>query len=247
MNIPHEQVCLIGENWCLQVCKVADRGVAMVVGLLHVFGPQRNLCQQQLSQHNLVSQVECAEGFQRFGGKAPRLEETSLVVEDQSTVQVDQGRPCLVFFPDEDLPGFRKKLEALEPVPLLAGGDGGEGQTFGALISHVQFLEALIALSRKFGGVCTEVQFEIEFRQVEVAQRKVVRVTYFRTRLPCGAQHFDGFAVFTPLVVQVGNVVVRLRYEQWHPVLLAELASLPISLNRLGKSIQADITRRQVA
>src|ERR1700730_4211216 len=182
----------------------------MVVGLLQVFGPQRNLCQQQLSQHNLVSQVECAEGFQRCGSKAPRLEETSLVVEHQSTVQVDQGRPCLVFFPDEDIPGFRKKLKAFKPVSLLAGGDGGEGQTFGALISHAQFLEALIALSREFGGVCTEVQFEIEFRQVEVTQRKVVRVIYFRTRLPCSPQHFDSFAVFTPLVVEVGNVVVRL-------------------------------------
>ena len=63
-------------------------------------------------------------------------------------------------------------------------------------------------------------------------------------RLP---QHPDCPAIFASEVEEIGHVVVGLRYQERHPVLLADSACTLVRDQRPWKIIQAHQTNRHVA
>src|SRR5882724_7099924 len=64
---------------------------------------------------------------------------------------------------------------------------------------------------------------------------------------PRRIEHLDGLAIFAPEIVEVSDIVIGLRDQQWHAVLLAQLASLLITIQRPRKIVQIDQAHRQVA
>ncbi len=61
------------------------------------------------------------------------------------------------------------------------------------------------------------------------------------------AQHLDGAAVVAPQVIEPGDVIVGLRNQAGHAVLLAELAGLLVRGQSAGEFIERDLTGRDVA
>ena len=100
---------------------------------------------------------------------------------------------------------------------------------------------------RQLGGVGAEVQFEIEFRQIKVAQGQVIGVVYLFCRQARGAQHFDGLAVLAALEMEISNVVVSLGNQQRHSVLCTKPAGLTVGIHRLREGMQADVAGGHVA
>ena len=92
-----------------------------------------------------------------------------------------------------------------------------------------------------------QVQVEINFRQVQIAQRQLVTVFCLFCARGGIAKHLDGTAKLSPQKIQIGDVVVGIRDQDRHAFLLAVLARDPVELQCLGKIIQADIAQRQVA
>ncbi len=72
----------------------------------------------------------------------------------------------------------------------------------------------------------------------------MIGVTSSLAGAPRRIEHFDGLAIFAPEIVQVSDIVIGLRHQQWHAVLLAQLASLLIAIQRPRKIVQIDEAHR---
>ena len=63
----------------------------------------------------------------------------------------------------------------------------------------------------------------------------------------CGAQHVNCAAILTAQKVEIGDVVICLRDEQRHAVLLAMLARMLMGLKRFVKMPETDEANRKIA
>ena len=89
-----------------------------------------------------------------------------------------------------------------------------------------------------FLGFAAEIQFEIDFRKVQIAEREHVRIAIPFAFHAGGAQHFDRATVFAAEIVKVGDVVVALGHEQRHAVADAHLPSALVGGERAREIIQ---------
>src|SRR5690349_7654390 len=117
------------------------------------------------------------EEFQGRQGQPAGLKEASLVEQEQSLVNVDEGRPDLILFMHEHGPRFGKKLQSVEGLALLTGGNRQIGFGFRRLVGSAQFLETSERLLSHLFRVCAEVQLQVDFREIQVAKRLVMEVT----------------------------------------------------------------------
>ena len=99
---------------------------------------------------------------------------------------------------------------------------------------------------RRFFRLHAQIQFQINFRDVQIAQRQHVRVPVFLALLPRGPQHLDRPAVFAAQIVKVGDVVIALGHQQRHAVLDAHFARPLISRQGPRKIIQRNQAHRHV-
>src|SRR5690348_10089914 len=175
-----------------------------------IAGPLSNARKQQATKYGLSRQQGRIEEFERRLSEPPGLEVPPLVEQHQSLVQIDQGWPDLVFFLCEHLSSSRKNLQALECLPLLTHGYRFKGQTLRRFISHLQSFKFSKTKPGKFGGFCTQVQLEIEFGQIHVAQTIVVSIANLVAPQTSRAEHVNRLAVLTAQEVQICDVVIRL-------------------------------------
>ena len=97
-----------------------------------------------------------------------------------------------------------------------------------------------------FQGLGAEIQLEIDFGKIEVAESQHVCVAIFFAFEPGGTEHFDGPAVFATKVVEVGDVVVGLGDQQCHTLLHAHFTGALVGGEGARKIVQGDQTNRHV-
>ena len=130
---------------------------------------------------------------------------------------------------------------------MLSHRDGFESQTLGRLISHFQTLELSEPELSKFRSLVTQVQFQIDFREVEIAQRVVITIGNLIAAQTRRAKHIDRPAVFAAQKIEIGDVVICLSNQEGHAMLFAILASVLVSFKRLLKFAKAYEADRQIA
>src|SRR6185437_15258276 len=86
----------------------------------------------------------------------------------------------------------------------------------------------------------TQIEFEINFGQIQIAKSEDMSVSVFLALFPCGAEHLDGTAVLAAQVIEVSDVVVALRDEKRHAMLNAHFARALVSAESAREIIQGN-------
>ncbi len=142
---------------------------------------------------------------------------------------------------------MREQLHRLEGLSGAAGGDGRKRQRLGAFVAEAQFLEGVVGGASQFSCFAVQIQLEIKFGKIQIAQSQLIRVGGLLRADRSLAQHLDGAPEFTAQKIQVRDVVVGIRDQDRHAFLLTVLASLAMEIESLGEIVQADAAEREVA
>ncbi len=132
-------------------------------------------------------------------------------------------------------------------LPLLTVSDSSVRQRFCRFVAHAQLFEARETFRGHFPGFFAQIQFEVNVRKIQIAKCLMVGVAGGLAGAPRRVELLDSDAVFAAEIMEVRDVVVGLRHQQRHAVLLAQLASLLVAIQRSGKIIQINQTHRQIA
>ena len=137
-------------------------------------------------------------------------------------------------------------LKAQSRLLLLAQRHGFEGQRLRLLVSHAETLKFGIRFACKVPRLGAQIQVEIKFGEIKIAERVMVAVADLVARHARRAEHVNRAAVFAAEEIQVCDVVVGLRNQAWHAVFLADLPRFLIGSQRLREFPHADQAHRQV-
>src|SRR6202795_2351263 len=181
------------------------------------------------------------------GAETACFEVAAFVEEKEALIEVEKPGPDEIFFGGEHGPGVCEALEGEGGFSLLAVGDGFVGEGFCGFVANAELFKTKETFVGHFAGFFAEVQLEIDLRKIQVAECEMIGVAGYFAGAARGKKHFDGAAVFASKIVQVGDVVIGLIAQQWHPEALARFASFLITCERPGKVIQADQAHRHVA
>ena len=155
-------------------------------------------------------------------------------------VEINQPGPDKVFFAYELCPRLGEELEGPEPFPGLTEGHGFVRHALRSLVSHPQFLKEHIAFMGCFPGFLAQVQFQVDFREVKMAESEVILVARFSAAAPRRVEHFNRPAVFPAKIVEVSNVVIGLSAQKGELVFIAERASLLVEGLSAREIVQRD-------
>jgi len=174
------------------------------------------------------------------------LEIPSIAIQHERLIEVDERQPDLIPFSREQLARVRKEIERAPRIALMSGGDGQVGDRFRRFIDQPQFLEAGERARRQCVCLVAEVQFQVDLRPIQIAERAVIRVASLLGLLLCGLIQLQRTRVLAAHVVEVRDVVIGLGDQKRHVVRLAISLRFAIGLERVVELIQADRAHRQV-
>ena len=246
LDLSHQKVGLVFEDIGLDLGQWVEGLLALATRLFKSFRAQSQACQQQVTENRFSLERRSLKEFKSIQAEAPRFKKAALVVKHQGLIKVDQVRPDVVLFPKKHSPGLSKAFQRAERLILLAERNGEVGKRFGALIAHFELLELRKCPLGGLGCFFTEVQFQVDFREVEVTEGVMVGIAHFFADLASGPQHFDAPVVFSPEIEQISDVVVRLRNGERHIVFLAKGACALVSGKSSVEIIKTDEANRDV-
>lgn len=174
------------------------------------------------------------------GTEAARLKIAALVEKQETLIEIEKPGPDEIFFGSEHGASFGETLKGVDGFSLLAVSDGFIGERFRGLVTHAEFFKSKEAFLGHFAGFFTEIQLEINFGKIEVAKSEMVGVAGGFAGAARGEEHFDGAAILTAKIVEIGDVVIGLIAKQRHVVADAKLASFLVTIEGLGEIVQAD-------
>src|SRR6266404_3384969 len=150
-----------------------------------------------------------------FPESADRSKKAAAFVEkQQGLIQVDEPRPNQVFFSFKNLPRFGKALQSLDRLPLLAISRGFVCEGLGSLIAHPELFEPEESFMGDFPGLFTQIEFQVDVGEIQMAQRKVISITGGFAGAPSSIEGLDGTAVLAAEVIEISDVVIRGEYSR---------------------------------
>ena len=194
-----------------------------------------------MRQRRLRAETGGFELFERGQAETTRFEEAPFVHEQDGLIQVDERWPDLVVLADHPLARLGKQLDGAEGLALLAVGGGGIGQRLRRLVAHAQLVEAAVGLLGHLARIDTQVELEIDLREVEQRQCGVIAVAGSLRGGRGRMEQLDRAAVFTAQVVEPGDVVVGLT----DGLIEAALRGQPSRFLVRGQRIAEVVQRRQ--
>ena len=207
---------------------------------------QSNSREQQFGDDGLAAHRRRPEELVRCRTKTARLKQTPLGEKYQRLVQVNQRGPDLVLIANEHFFCLRKQLDGLEGLSLTAGCDGGEAQRFRGLVAKAKIVETCIGRASQFAGLGAQIQLQVDFREVKIAQRQLIRVVRFFCADGCVAEHLNRTPILSAQEMQIGDVVVGIRHQNRHVFLLTVAARDLMQFQCFGEIVQTDVAKRQV-
>ena len=174
------------------------------------------------------------------------MEVPSVAIQHESLVEVDERQPDLIPFSGEQLARARKEIERAPCIALMRGHDGKVGDRLRRFVDQPQLLEAGERARRPRVCFVAEVQFQVDLRLIQIAERAVIRVASLLGLLLGGSIQLQRARVLAAHVVEVRDVVIGLRDQKRHVVRLAVPLRFDIGLERVVELIQADRAHRQV-
>ncbi len=160
----------------------------------------------------------------------------AFVEKKEALIEVEKPGPDEIFFGGEHGARFCEAFEGVDGFSLLAVGDGFVGESFCGFVAHAEFFKAKEAFVGHFAGFFAEIQLEIDFREIEMAESEMIGVACYFAGAARGEEHFDGATVFAAEIVEVGDVVVGLVAKERHVVADAEFAGISGSNRGIGRN-----------
>src|ERR1044071_4406533 len=102
--------------------------------------------------------------------QAPGSRIAAFPIEEERLVEVDEGRPNKVSLANEEFAGVAEKFQRMKSLATMAGGDGEIRESLASLVAHAELLEPVKGLLGKPGALFAQVELQVHFRPVEVAQ-----------------------------------------------------------------------------
>ena len=152
--------------------------------------------EQQLAHGGLRRDPRLREDGEGGVRVAAGLEVPALLMEHESAIGVDEGRPRVVVLSGEHLACLLEEIEGTERLSLSARSDGQNGERLRCLVPQLLLLEACERGCRELYTVVHEIELEKELRLVEVAEGTVVVVLHLDRSLPGDSIELDGARVF---------------------------------------------------
>ena len=202
---------------------------------------QVNARQQELAQCGLSAQRRWGEELKRAFRKCAGLRQAPFLVEHQGLVQIDGRSQGLVLLAGEQVPSLAEQVQRKLGIAVMAGSDRQIGHGLGGFVAHPELLEGVESPPRQVRAFLAQVQLEVHFRLVQVAQPLVIGVPQRVAVLARGAIELDGAGVLASQVIQIGDVVIGMGHQQRHVVALRVGPHFVIRLQRLVELVQADL------
>src|SRR5580700_1499189 len=177
-----------------------------------------------MSQGGFTGQGSFVEEGGGPGAEAAGLEVAAFVEEKEALIEIEKPGPDEIFLGGEHGARFCEPFKGVDSLALLPVGNGFVGESFCSFIAHAELLETKKTLVSHFAGFFAEVELEIDFGKIEVAESEVIGVAGDLAGAARGEKHFNGAAVFAAKIVEVGDVVVGLIAQERHVVADAEFA-----------------------
>ena len=155
-------------------------------------------------------------------------------------IEIEEPGPDEIFFGGKHGASFCEAFECVDGFSLLAVGDGFVGESFCGFVAHAEFFETKETLVGHFAGFFAEVELEIDFREVQMAEGKMIGVAGDFAGAARGEEHFDRATVFAAEIVEIGDVVVGLIAKEGHVVADAEFARFLVAVEGFGEIVEAD-------
>ena len=172
----------------------------------------------------LPGRADLIEESRSAGAEAAGFKVAAFVEEKEALIKVEEPGPDEIFFSGEHGASFCEAFECVDGFSLLAIGDGFVSECFRGFVAHAEFFETKETLVGHFAGFFAEIQLEINFRKIEMAEGKMIGVAGYFAGAACGEEHFDRAAVFATEIVEIGDVVIGLIAKERHVVADAEFA-----------------------
>ena len=185
--------------------------------------------------------------MKRRCAKTTSLEQAAFFAEQQGRIQINQRRPDGIFLAHKDLARLRKQFQRAEGLASLSHSSSQVGQALGVFISHAHGFKKSGALAGGLFRFLAQVEVQINFRKVHVAEREVVLIVVGVAGFAGVAQHVNGPAIFAAQIVEPGDVVVGLRDQHGHAMALAPFVGLLVARERAGKIVERDLAGGHVA
>src|SRR5881397_3224957 len=116
------------------------------------------------AQHGLIEK-DCGARTE-----PPRFEVASFVKEKESLVQIKEPWPDKIPFAGEHFASLREPFEGLHSFSLLAVRDGLVCERLRGFVTQAEFFEAHKAFVGHFTRFFTQVQLQINVREIEMAK-----------------------------------------------------------------------------
>ena len=203
--------------------------------------------QQEFADGSFACQRGLGKELEGILTQASSLEISAFLIENQRLVEVDEGRPDPVLLASEKFACLAKQFECAKGLALMAGSGGKIRHCLSCLVPHTEFFEAGKSLLGKLRSLFAQVELQIDFRLVQIAQRLVIAVAQFFALFARSSIQLNRSRRFAAQVVEISNVVVSLKYEQRHALLLAVGPGFLIGFQCPRKIIQADVADGQIA
>src|SRR5260370_16739175 len=170
------------------------------------------MCENGLSgEQRLIEESGCADT------QPSRLKVASLMEEQQLLVEIQKPGPYQISFTRNHFAGLGEPFEGVNRFPLLAVGDRFVGQRFCCFITHAQLFKSQKTFLRHFPRFFAQVQFEVNLRKVEMAERQIISVTRHFAGATCCNYHYNCPPLSAAKVIQLRDLLARLPSLQPPP------------------------------
>ena len=141
---------------------------------------------------------------------------------------------------------MRKQFQRAPRLAILAVGYGLVGERLGRFVSNLHLLEQQESFFGNFLGFITEIQLNVDIRQVQIAERHEVGVGDFLGGRAGAREHFDGLAIIAAEIVEIGDVVIGDQVDERQIAGLQQHLGALIGFESTREIVHADETHGNV-
>ena len=168
-------MCLVRQVRGIRRREPLERGMARTLGGPQVAALQLEARQQQVARHG-PARYRCArETNQRAATEDSSADVLSGAIEHERLIEVEQPEPHVVAFPGEQPAGATQQFPPASVV-LPARRQREVRQRLGCFVGRPERIESGQGPRGEFTRFVAQVQLQVHFRAVEIAERAVITV-----------------------------------------------------------------------
>ena len=177
---------MVSEDGSLKAGNFGDGGIRFRLCGGEFANLQSDAREKEMRQSGFAGKRRLVEEFGGASAQAAGFKVAALVEEKEALIEVEEPGPDEIIFGGEHGASFCEAFESVDGFSLLAVGDGFVGESLCGFVGHAEFFKAKIAFVGHFAGFFAEVELEIDFREIEMAESEVIGIACDFAGAACG-------------------------------------------------------------